>query len=165
MIYGAGRPLVFAAQATSPGGKADIFDGSPETIRAIGGGAGFDGFEEDARQVVRRPTYSFDGVKSLAVATVEAAQRRPVARADFDRAYIDYRGPAGTIRTIPFWKLLPAAGRDRVSSAAFFDKACSSARRPHGLATSFKRGGAWVRTCPGSSCRPTRCTPSTTTCH
>lgn len=121
-IYGAGRPLVFAAQATSPGGKADIFDGSPETIRAIGGGAGFDGFEEDARQVVRRPTYSFDGVKSLAVATVEAAQRRPVARADFDRAYIDYRGPAGTIRTIPFWKLLPAAGRDRISSAAFLDK-------------------------------------------
>jgi CHASE2 domain-containing sensor protein len=65
----------------------------------------------DSNGVVRHFSYSVAGLKTLAVAAAEQALHRPVSRSAFGGAgaWIDYRGPGGTIRTFSFSDLL--AGR------------------------------------------------------
>jgi adenylate cyclase len=61
----------------------------------------------DEDGVNRRLPYSVGGMESMAVAGVEAAtgERANVDRFGHRGAWIDFRGPPGTIRTVPFWQV------------------------------------------------------------
>jgi CHASE2 domain-containing sensor protein len=117
-VYGADRPIVFAARGTDHG-KTDVFGGF---VNDLGARAGLDAVREDAGGVVRRPLFADDGVKSLAVVTAEAARHRRISAGDVDGAWIAYRGPQGTFPVIPFWRLLPSAGAHRIPAETFRDK-------------------------------------------
>jgi adenylate cyclase len=89
------RGVVLATTETLPNGQTRIFGGN-ETLREIGARPASGLFPTDSAGVIRKVKYSINGLKSLAVVTVETATGRPVPRGPFGKegAWIDYVGPA-----------------------------------------------------------------------
>jgi CHASE2 domain-containing sensor protein len=111
---------VLAATATDEHGDTAVFGGR-ENLEAIGAVAASAAFVTVDRDLYLRFPYATGGLRSLAVAAARRAGRR-VEASDFERggAWIDYRGPPGTIPTVSFSRLLrspervAAALRDRI---------------------------------------------------
>ena len=116
-IYGAQRRVVLATDVTAPGGRVKLLGGD-EVLRSIGARPGYAAFATDLGGVIRHPLYAVDGVKSFAVAAAEVATGRSVAPDGVEDAWIDYYGPAGTLRSVPFWKV----ARQQVPRSLFRDK-------------------------------------------
>lgn len=116
-IYGAGRRVVLATDVTAPGGRVKLLGGNG-VLDEIGARPGYAAFATDLGGVIRHPLYAVDGVKSFAVAAAEVATGRPVASDGVDDAWIDYYGPEGTLRSVPFWKV----ARRAVPRSLFRDK-------------------------------------------
>ena len=95
--------VVLATTEVGPRGSTNILGGD-ENVRAARARAGNANFPLDSGGVVRRFFYSSQGLKSLAVATVERVRGRPVDRGEFDgqTAWIDFAGPERTFRTVSF---------------------------------------------------------------
>src|SRR3954454_6179414 len=89
--------VVLATTETLPNGETRIFGGN-ETLREIGARPASGLFPTDSAGVIRKVEYSINGLKTLAVVTVETATGRPVPPGPFGKggAWIDYAGPAGS---------------------------------------------------------------------
>jgi adenylate cyclase len=113
------RGIVLATTETLPDGATRIFGGN-ETLHEIGARPASGLFPTDSAGVVRKIKYSVNGLKTLAVVTVETATGRPVKPGPFgeDGAWIDYFGPSGTFKRYSYSDVY----RGRVPSAAFNGK-------------------------------------------
>jgi CHASE2 domain-containing sensor protein len=98
---------VLATNETDESGATNVLGGDDALadIRARAGSSAVD--VDDGGSIATFP-YSADGLKSIGVVTAERVTGRPVERAAFPdgRAWIDYRGPPGTVPTISFSKLV-----------------------------------------------------------
>jgi response regulator RpfG family c-di-GMP phosphodiesterase len=110
---------VLATSETDERGRTNVLGGD-ENLRSIGARAAASNLPDSDSGVIRRFTYSMGGLETLAVATVEQRGRRVDASAfEPGGAYIDFRGPAGTIPTYSFSALVngevdPADLRGRI---------------------------------------------------
>lgn len=99
------------------------FIGSPEDVleEELGGRFGHGVFPNDSGGVIRRMSYSIEGMKTLGVATVEVGTGEEVDPGDADSedgTWIDYLGPPGTIESVSFSRVL----RGRTPDGFFRDK-------------------------------------------
>ncbi len=97
------RNVIFSATEVGKNGATKIFGGREfqKFARAtVGNGL----LPEGSAGALRRLPYAIDGLKTLAVATVERVTHRPVDRKRMagDGAWIDFSGPPGHIRYVSF---------------------------------------------------------------
>ena len=99
--------VVLATTEVDRQGRSRVFGGE-SVLRRIGARSANSNFDADADGVWRRLPYSMQGLPGFAVAAVEAATGRRYSRNGFgdDGAWIDYRGAAGSIPSVPFWRVL-----------------------------------------------------------
>jgi len=102
---------VLAATATDEHGDTAVFGGR-ENLEAIGAEAASAAFVTAERDVYLRFPYASSGLRTLAVSAAQRAGRdlRPGDFAD-GGAWIDYRGPPGTIPTVSFSRLVESPER------------------------------------------------------
>jgi adenylate cyclase len=91
------RGVVLSTTETLPNGETRIFGGN-QKLKEIGAKPASGLFPTDSAGVIRKVKYSVNGLKTIAVVTVETATGRPVPPGPFGKggAWIDYFGPAGT---------------------------------------------------------------------
>ena len=101
------RPVVLATTAADARGRTAVLGGD-ENVRAAGAVVGMSIFPVDADGVIRRLPWSVRRVRSFALRAADLARGEPIARGGLppEGAWIDFRGPPGTFRTIPFWRAL-----------------------------------------------------------
>ena len=78
-------------------------------------------YELESGGTIRKMHHSVDGLVTFAVATAEAASGETIEPSEFeagDEAWIDYRGPPGTLRNIPYSRVLEG----KVPDSAFRGK-------------------------------------------
>jgi adenylate cyclase len=95
--------VVLATATVGPGGSSPILGGDAN-LRRVHALAASINFPRSAARggVVRRLPYSQQGLRSFAVAVAERATGHPIDHSRFssDGAWIDFAGPAGTIKTV-----------------------------------------------------------------
>jgi adenylate cyclase len=97
------------------------FIGSPQKVleKDLGGRFGNGLFPNDSGGVIRRMSFSIDGMETLAVATVEAGTGEQVDPSDAeDSTWIDYHGPPDTIEAVSFSKV----ANGKIEDGFFRDK-------------------------------------------
>ncbi len=105
---GAARPVIFATTEVDEDGGTGVFGHDAATsrrnLRAIGAGVGQALLPTDAGGVIRRMSYSLEGLKALGVVAAETAGGRRIAPPDDSSGdgWIDYAGPPGTVDTVSF---------------------------------------------------------------
>ncbi len=111
--------VVLSTTETLPNGSTRILGGN-ETLREIGAKPASGLFPTDSAGVIRKVTYSVNGLKTLAVVTAETATGHPVAPGPFGKggAWIDYFGPSGSFTRYSYSNVY----NGRVPSSAFRDK-------------------------------------------
>jgi CHASE2 domain-containing sensor protein len=102
---GRARNMVLSATETGPGGSTKILGGN-ENLRRLDARAGFAGVLPDGDGVLRSMQYSVEGLNTFGVVVAEAYTGRAVKPSLFGGRQapvpIDYAGPRGTFRSIPF---------------------------------------------------------------
>jgi adenylate cyclase len=96
--------VVLATTEVNARGESNVFGGEA-VLRSVDARAGNTAVDPDPDGVLRKLAYEVEGLKSFAVATVESSTGQEVPRGDAGedgQAWIDYRGPPGTIRTVSF---------------------------------------------------------------
>jgi CHASE2 domain-containing sensor protein len=116
-VFGDAGHVVLASEAISPMGKVNVLGGTA-LLSHIGARAGYSQFPFETGGVTRHPLYARDGLKSFAVATDEAATGKPLSSKGVQSAWIDFFGPAGTFKSIPFWEVIER----RVPESVFHNK-------------------------------------------
>jgi adenylate cyclase len=111
--------IVLATSEVNEFGESAIFGGE-DTLKSLGARSGNALFTPDTDGIVRRIPYQVDGLKSLAVATAEVAERRPISVAELGgtSAWIDFHGEPGTVTSVSFGDVY----RRKVDHARFRDK-------------------------------------------
>jgi CHASE2 domain-containing sensor protein len=101
----AGDVVLATTETDGQGGTAVL--GGDEGLAEIGAIAAMSDLPTDAGGVIRRMGYQTGGLGSIAVTTARRAGR-PVAVSSFgdDGAWIDFRGPPGTVQTVSFSALV-----------------------------------------------------------
>ena len=114
-----GRVVLATTEVNEKGeGK---FIGSPQEVleEDLGSRFGNGLFPNDSGGVIRRLSFSIDGMETLAVATVEAGTGEQVDPSEAeDSTWIDYHGPPGTIESVSFSRV----ARGKVEEGFFRDK-------------------------------------------
>ena len=102
--------VVLATSETNAAGQTNVLGGDANLARAHSRAAAAN-LPADGGGVVRRYLHDVNGLDSLAVAAAQRFSGRVVPARLFPggSAWIDFRGPPGTIPTVSFWALL--AGR------------------------------------------------------
>ena len=102
--------VVLATSETNTAGQTNVLGGDANLARAHSRAAAAN-LPADGGGVVRRYPHDVNGLDSLAVAAAQRFSGSAVPRRLFasGSAWIDFRGPPGTIPTVSFWALL--AGR------------------------------------------------------
>ncbi len=92
------------------GGRTEVLGGT-QSLREAGARAAYAGLPKDSDGAIRRLPYSFEGLRSFAVAAAETASGRAIPASRFENGTlpIDFAGPSGTVRAISFYQVL--AGR------------------------------------------------------
>ena len=104
----AGAPgVVLSTTETNSRGESRVFGGE-EVVHEIGARAGATNVPVESGGTTRKMVYEFGGLTSFAVATVEATTEEKISPDSFEdgKAWIDYRGPPGTIRNVSFGRVL-----------------------------------------------------------
>jgi CHASE2 domain-containing sensor protein len=116
---GRARNVVLATAETDEHGNSNVLGGDEQLAR-LGASAGASNLPSGPGGVLQRFDASAGGLQTLAVAAARRVGHAPATSA-FDRggAWIDYRGPPGTIDTVSFSDLLkgrvdPALVRGRI---------------------------------------------------
>jgi adenylate cyclase len=97
--------VVLATATTNARGESPVLGGPTGQHQAHATVASINFPESAARHgVFRRVPYTADRLPTFAVAAAEKASGKPVDKSRFggDGAWIDFAGPAGTVRTVPF---------------------------------------------------------------
>jgi CHASE2 domain-containing sensor protein len=99
------RPVVLATTAADARGRTAVLGGD-ENVRAAGAVVGMSIFPVDADGVIRRLPWSVRRVRSFSLRAADLVRGRLVDGRGLppEGAWIDFRGPPGTFRTIPFWR-------------------------------------------------------------
>jgi adenylate cyclase len=99
--------VVLATTAVEPGGATAIFGGG-EPLKASRAIPAASTFPNDPGGVNRRMDAQFNGLESFPMAAARLMAGHPIAfpGGPDATAWIDFRGPPGTIRTIPFQRVL-----------------------------------------------------------
>jgi adenylate cyclase len=109
-------PVVLATTEVEQGGQTNVFGGD-QVVRQAGARAGSSNYVNDSDGVIRRVPYAVEGLESFAVVAAEEFRgRRLPVREGFE--WIDFRGPPGTIESVPFSRLVEG----RVPPEVFRDK-------------------------------------------
>lgn len=126
------KNVVLATTETLPNGETRIFGGN-EVVREVGARPASGLLPTDSAGVIRKIPYSVNGLKTLAVVTVERATGRKIGSSGFGKhgAWIDYAGPANTFKTYSYSHLLPPKLFRAYSSASH----AVPARLPRGTFT------------------------------
>jgi adenylate cyclase len=113
------RRVVLATTEVDDKGRTAIFGGD-QVLRSIGARAGNALLPNDAGGTLRRTWYSVRGLKTLGIATAEAAGGKRISPSDLggDTAWIDYRGGPGTILTASYSDVL----RNNFRTGTFKDR-------------------------------------------
>src|SRR5829696_625736 len=98
------KPVVLATTAADARGRTAVLGGD-DNVSAAGAVVGMSIFPVDGDGVIRRQPSSVRRVRSFSLRAAELVRGRPVRVSGKD-AWIDFRGPPGTFRTIPFWRAL-----------------------------------------------------------
>ncbi len=101
------RPVLLATTAADASGRTAVLGGD-ENVRAAGAVVGMSIFPVDSDGVIRRLPWSVRRVRSFSLRAADLVRGRAVDGRGLPRdgAWIDFRGPPGTFRTIPFWRAL-----------------------------------------------------------
>jgi adenylate cyclase len=124
------KHVILATKDVDPNGHTNIFGGD-KFLNQIGARPGHALFPTDQGGVIRRMWHTEAKLKTLAIAAVESVKGHPIppsALGRSDTAWIDYAGPPGTIRTVPFWRVLrknidPSVFRDKIVVVGMSDPA------------------------------------------
>jgi CHASE2 domain-containing sensor protein len=102
--------VVLATSVSGPGGQTEVLGGNAN-LAAVHARAAAADFRADSAGAIQRYDRSISGLATLAVAGAEAATGRKMKASAFERgsAWIDFRGPPGTIDSVSFSDLI--AGR------------------------------------------------------
>jgi CHASE2 domain-containing sensor protein len=102
--------VVLATSVSGPGGETEVLGGNGNLAAAHARAAAAD-FRADSGGAIQRYDHSIGGLDTLAVAGAEAATGRRMRSSAFEdgSAWIDFRGPPGTIGSVSFSDLI--AGR------------------------------------------------------
>ncbi len=105
-VDAAATPIVLATIEVNNRGETNIFGGLD--LEQLGARAGNSQLPPSSGGVFRRLPYSTRGLESFAVVAHEVASGSEVDSGEFEPggAWIDYAGPAGTISTYPFSRVL-----------------------------------------------------------
>jgi adenylate cyclase len=109
--------VVLSTTEVNSRGETHIFGGE-RIVRSVGARAGNTVIQPEPDGVLRKFPFSYSGLVGFAVAAVETASGHRVSPAPLaggHSAWIDYRGPPGTIPTYSFSRVL----RGQVPAAAF----------------------------------------------
>ena len=121
-IDGADGKVVLATTEPNERGQSKILGGDA-VLKEVGARPGNGVLLSDPGGVERRVPHTVDKLETLAVASAEVALGRQVSPDDFDArddtAWIDYYGPPGTIKSIPFSRAVqgktpPGTFKDKV---------------------------------------------------
>jgi adenylate cyclase len=96
--------VVLATTEVNARGQSNVFGGEA-VLRSVDARAGSTVIDPDEDGVLRKLAYEDSGLKSFAIATVESSTGEEVPSDDLGddgKAWIDYRGPPGTIETVSF---------------------------------------------------------------
>jgi adenylate cyclase len=108
--------VVLATTEVGQGGQTNVFGGD-QVLRQTGARAGNSNYVNDSDGVIRRQPYAVEGLESFAVVAAEEFRgRRLPVNEGFE--WIDFRGPPGTIRSVPFSRVVEG----RVPPDVFRDK-------------------------------------------
>jgi CHASE2 domain-containing sensor protein len=116
---GRARNVVLATAETDEHGHTNVLGGD-ETLRRLGAHAGASNMPSGPGGVLQRFRPFEGGLETLALAAARVAGHAPAPSAfDSDGAWIDFRGPPGTIDTVSFSDLVngrvdPALVRNRI---------------------------------------------------
>jgi adenylate cyclase len=118
-VANAGGRIVLSTTETDSRGRTNVLGGD-ENLRSIRARAGNTVMPADPNGVIRRFRHDVGSLDSFAVVAAELATKRPVGRERFgdDGAWIDFRGPPGTLAYHSFGDVLEG----RVPFSAFRDK-------------------------------------------
>jgi adenylate cyclase len=107
LIEAVGRAgnVILATTEVDEQGRTNVFGGE-EVLRQFNSRAANALLPSDPGGVIRRVAYSVDKLQALPFATVDVALGRKVAPPPGGDAWIDFRGPPGTIRTVSFSDVL-----------------------------------------------------------
>jgi CHASE2 domain-containing sensor protein/predicted Ser/Thr protein kinase len=112
--------VVLSTTEVGRGGRTNVFGGDA-VVRSANARVGNGELPLDSGGVLRRVTYETSGLKSLSVVAAGQFEHRTITRGDLGGgvAWIDYRGPPGTIRTVSFSRALngkvdPAVFRGKI---------------------------------------------------
>jgi adenylate cyclase len=113
------KTVVLATTETLPNGATRIFGGN-DVLRDVGASPASALFPTDSAGVIRKVKYSVNGLKTVAVVTVERATGRHVDQQPFRNggAWIDYAGPAGAFTRYSYSRVL----NGQVPASAFTNK-------------------------------------------
>ena len=116
---GRARNVVLATAETDERGHSNVLGGE-DNLRRLGARAGASNMPSGPGGTMQRFVQSSGGLETLAVAAARVAGHAPAPSAfDADGAWIDFRGPPGTIDTVSFSELVrgrvdPARVRGRI---------------------------------------------------
>lgn len=97
--------VVLATTEVDDAGRGNVFGGAD--LRPFNTRAANALLPPDPGSVMRRATFSVDGLESLSVATAEVALNHQIPpKPASDSQWIDFRGPPGTFRTVSFSDVL-----------------------------------------------------------
>lgn len=114
------RGVLLATSEFDREGRTNVLGGD-DNLAAANASAAAANLPDDRTGVLDHFPYSSGPLRSLAVAAAAGAAGPPLSRSSFDAdgAWIDFRGPPGTVKTVSFSTLInggadPALFRDRV---------------------------------------------------
>ncbi|HMT05534.1 MAG TPA: adenylate/guanylate cyclase domain-containing protein [Solirubrobacterales bacterium] len=96
--------VVLSTTEVDENGNSNVFGGE-DVLRRFDARAASTIVDTDQSGTIRKMPYETDGLVSFPVAVAEQLLGEPISRRAFTEdgsAWIDYRGPPGTIRTVPF---------------------------------------------------------------
>jgi adenylate cyclase len=111
--------VVLSTTEVGPGGTTGIFGGGG-ILQKIGARAGWGNFRADKDGPIRKVSYEVQKLKSLSIVAAEIALGHPIKKSQLPggRAWIDYVGPPGTIRSYSYSRVL----NGKVPASAFKNK-------------------------------------------
>jgi CHASE2 domain-containing sensor protein/predicted Ser/Thr protein kinase len=99
------RPVVLATTAADAHGRTNVLGGDAN-VRAAGAVVGMSVFPVDADGIIRRVPRELRHVRSFALAAAARVRAVDAAAVGPRGAWIDFRGPPGTVQSVPFWRAL-----------------------------------------------------------
>ena len=145
--------IALATTEVAADGSTRILGGD-ELLQSIGARPGNAVFPNDPGGVIRRMRHTTQRLKTLPVVAAEVATGERIAASELGRssAWIDYRGPPGTIRSISYADVL----NGRFAAGPSAGAPSSSARARRRCRTCTRRPPAPMTSCPAPRSRPTR---------